>query len=203
MVAQFEWEKAASAVPELIDLFLKRYKTGRGVHAETVIGAAAALTGAAALQATTPMAPGRQYALSTAADQILFDEKPLGKSLTDVVLDLADKAGLRPDQHPDIIDVRRRVVEAFGSKSFPPLSIPVRHYPQEWSPNATVRFRGWLERFFARKGLTPLEAAAALACTTGALIQMTKDALEPCIAVLLAMEIMIGVSRMRPLDREI
>jgi hypothetical protein len=95
------------------------------------------------------------------------------------------------------------VLKPFGSDRYPPLSIPQKHYPHEWSPNASVRLRAPLDRLFAKKGLNNLQAAATVACATGALIKMTAKTLDPQIATTLALEMMIAVSRMRPLDKEI
>jgi hypothetical protein len=118
-------------------------------------------------------------------------------------LEFAERSGLQPRDYPDIVSIRKRIAQAIGSDSFPPLSVPAEHYPHEWSPNAIVRLRSELDSIFASHGLTVVECAVALACTTGALINMTAQTVEPGITTTLALEIMIGTSRMAPLEKEL
>lgn len=203
MAATVNWPKAMAEVKGLVDLLMARYEDERGIHAETVIGAAAAVAGAYALRATTDLAPGDAgYVVSADADALLFGTGADSVPLTTVVLDFAEAAGLKPENRPDTADIRRRVAAAIGSSTFPPLSIPRGHTPREWSPNAVVRLRPELDRLFADKGLGLTDAAAALAGATGSLIRLAAPTLDPAISTLLALEIMIGVSRMRPNDRE-
>jgi hypothetical protein len=203
MTVAFDWKKVEAVAPEIVALLMEKYADARGVHVETIVGAAAALAGATALRAVHPIAPGHQYVLSAEVDDLLFEGKAVGKSMTGLVLEFAEKSGLPPDCRPDIVEIRKRVVEAFGSKSYPPLSVSADHYPREWSPNATVRLRAEVDNILAKGHLSKTESAVALACSVGALINMTAKAVDPQVTTTLALEILVGVSRMRPLAAEI
>jgi len=202
MTPSVDSKKATAAAKDLIALLTKSYTDARGVHAETVIGAAASLAGAYTLRAAVPLQPGTQWVLSSEAVELICQGGPVGKPLADIILQSAQKQARARDWRPDIVAMRARASAAIGSSPYPPLSVPAQHYPREWSPNATVRLRPQVDRLMAEKSLNPHEAALALTLATGELIAMTATTLDPRIAATLALEIMIGVSYMRPLAHE-
>jgi hypothetical protein len=197
-----DWTKVTLVSKDIINFLLQRYDDKRGVHVETVIGAAAALAGAYALRAAAPLLPGTQYVISEDANDLLFTGTAIGRPLTGIILQFAEGAGVRGNDLPDPAKINERVIAAFGGTEFPPISVPRRHYPREWSPDATVRLRPSLDLLLTQKGLNALESAVALTAATAGLIQMTSQSIDPKISTTLALEIMIGVSHMRPLDRE-
>jgi hypothetical protein len=194
-----DWKKVTEASQEIIDFLVNAYRDSRGTHSETVIGAAAALAGAYAQQSVQPMAPGTQYVISDRVSDLMFNDTVIGQSLVGIILRSAEGAGVARAQLPDPQAINSRVIAAFGSKSFPPLSVPRANYPHEWSPNASVRHRARVDAILDARQLNPLEGAVALTTATAGLIKLTATAIDPRIATTLALEIMIGVSKMRPL----
>ncbi len=201
MAVRVDWNRATAASKDVVNLLLETYKDERGVHVETVIGAAAALAGAQALRAASPMLPGTQYVVSAEADDLLMKGSVTGQSLTGIILQFAENVGVARSELPDPREINNRVIAAFGTSRFPPLSVPQVNYPREWSPDATVRLRDRLDILFVSKELNAVEGAVACVAATASLIKMTAESIDPKISTTLALEIMIAVSHMRPLNR--
>jgi hypothetical protein len=202
MAVRVDWKKATAASQDVVTLLLEVYKDQRGVHVETVIGAAAALAGAQALRAASPLLPGTQYVVSAEADDLLMKGSVIGQSLTGIILQFAENVGVARSELPDPREINNRVIAAFGTSPFPPLSVPQVNYPREWSPDATVRLRDRLDFLLVSKELNAIEGAVACVAATASLIKMTVESIDPKISTTLALEIMIAVSHMRPLGRE-
>ena len=193
-------EAARKASTEAARVLIEAYRTERGVHAETLIGAAAALTGEFALRAMEPVLPDEGWVMSETVNLLLFENEERGEiALWTVIRTGAVRAGASLDDLPNPVDVVFRVAEKVGSSPFPPLTIPERHYPHEWSPNACPRLRGMIEEITNKHDLSKTERAMAMAFAIIILIEETKEVLPPAIAATLALEIMIGVSRMAPM----
>lgn len=193
------------ASDDIIAFLLTSYRNDKGIHAETVIGAAAALAGEYALKATAkarnvPL-PAKGWVVGSEVDDLLsMAPNPGCTSMLAVIVDAAKDAGMPASAAPDPIPIITRTVEALGSSPYPPLTIDRKHFPLEWSPNACVLHRGAIERIARTRAIDELGIAGALAFATGQLIKMTSKVIEPAIATRLAAEIMIGVSRMAPLQ---
>lgn len=199
-----DMERIGPASREINDLLIAAYQGPRGVHAETVIGAAAALTGEWALRASGGPLPDKGYVFGGLPDPLLYQAEDEGQvSLWWIIRSAAEEAGAEAGELPDIIDVVRRTAAAVGSDSYPALSVPDENFPQEWSPNACPRFRAEIERIREAHDLTVEEIALALGFSTALLVDMTKGVLAPHIAAKLAVEIMIGTSRLAPLADEL
>jgi hypothetical protein len=190
------------ASSEIAKFLIESYRNERGVHAETILAAAAALAGEFALRAVEPVLPETGWVISDKINPLLFEDERRGKAtLWTVVRTGAERAGAAPEDLPDPVAVVARVAAAVGGSPFPPLSIPDRHYPHEWSPNACPRLRGGIEKIAAEQGLSAGDTAMALAYAIALLIAQTKDVLPPAIAATLALEVMVGVSRMVPMKQ--
>jgi len=180
------------------------YRNQQGVHSETVIGGAAALAGEFALRAMEPRVPDSGWVFSEKTSSFIFGDAAAGKAgLWDLLREGAVEAGAYEAELPDPLEVARRVAGAVGGSSYPPLSVPDRHYPHEWSPNACPRFRGEIERIVNRHGLGMSEAAVAIVMAISDLLQQTKQVLSTAVAATLALEIMAGVSHMPPLKQPV
>jgi hypothetical protein len=125
------------------------------------------------------------------------------QSLVSIILKFAESAGAPRDRLPDPQAINQRVIAAFGSNSYPPLSVPKANYPHEWSPDATVRHRERIDALLAAYKLNPVEGSAALTAATAGLVKLTAKTLDPLIGATLALEIVIGVTKMRPLERQV
>jgi len=194
------------AAKDLVDFLIASYRNGGGVHAETVIGAAAALTGEFAQRATGLSIPdgGKTFVFGDAINGVLLEGEQDGRMTVWRCLQQSLRdAGLADTKLPDIEEVIGNVARAVGGPSFPPLTVPEQHYPHEWSPNACPRLRHRITAIAASHDLSRRELAFALALATGKLVAMTKEVLAPAIGIKLAAEIAFGVAKMTPLSEPV
>ncbi len=197
-------EPVKRTAPEIADFLIQQYRTDRGVHAETLLGAVAALAGEFALRAAEPELPQDGWVLSDNVNGILFEDEGSGEiTMWSIIRIGASRDDPGGEGLPDPVEVVARVGSAVGGSPFPPLSVPAEHYPHEWSPNACPRYRADIEKIGERNGLGKKDLALALALAITLLIANTREVLDPAIAATLALEIMIGVSRMAPLEEPI
>jgi hypothetical protein len=197
-------ESNRAAGVQITRFLMQNYQTARGIHCETIIGAAAALAGEFALRASEPTLPDSRWVTSTKSTGLLFENEARGEmSMWTIIRVGAEKAGAAPKALPDPVEVTGRVAASLGQSPFPPLSVPEEHAPHEWSPNACPLLRDAVERIGRENGLSPQDLALELAMCITFLIHQAKDVLPPAIAATLALEIMIGVSRMVPMQEPI
>lgn len=191
---------ASSAAPEIVEFLIGSYRNTEGVHSETIIGAAAALTGEFALRAVEPKLPESGWVMSEKAGGIVLgDHSKDIAGLWDFIREGAIKAGASEGKLPAPYEVVARVAKAVGGSPFPPISVPEKHFPHEWSPNACPRLRGGIEKIAAKHGLEGVAIAQALTLALINLIIQTAQVLPPEVAATLALEIMLGVTHMAPM----
>ncbi|MDH3236170.1 MAG: hypothetical protein OEQ29_21820 [Alphaproteobacteria bacterium] len=190
---------------EIADFLIGSYVNEQGVHAETLLGAAAALAGEFALRAAEPILPDEGWVISTNAAGLLFENEASGEmTLWSIIRIGAERSGVGKSDMPDPGEAYGRAAAAsFGSTSYPPLTVPAEHYPHEWSPNACPRYREAIAKIGALHGLPMKDLAMALALAITLIMSKTAQILPPAIAARLVLEIMIGVSRMPPLQAEV
>jgi hypothetical protein len=191
----------AEAAKELTTLLLAAYQRGGTVHAETVIGAAAALAGEFTRRAAESALPqsGPRHVLGDAVNDLLLEGAAHGRpTMWTCIEQAARDAGMARNEMPDPADLLRQVTKGDGP-AFPPITVPERHSPLEYSPNACVRLRPKVIDIADRLDLSRRDLAFALGMATAGLIAFTKDDLAPPIALRLAAEIMFAVARMAPL----
>jgi hypothetical protein len=195
--------RTLAASQEFVALLLAAYGDGEGrVHAPSVIGAAAALTGEFAQRAgDIPSGTGKPgYVFGDAINAVLLEDADKGRATVWACLQRAGRdAGLSERDIVDPIEVIRNVAAAVGGPSFPPLTVPKEHYPHEYSPNACVRLRPKVIAIADRLELSRRDLAIGLAMAIHGLILLTRDAVPPAISVRLAAEIVLGVAKMNPL----
>jgi hypothetical protein len=204
--------RAESAADELAQMLRHAY-TDRDdrIHAPTIVGGAAALTGEFALRAAGLPLPKMGFVFGEPINAILFDGRDDQATLWQIIETTASALGLPREDLPDAREIFARIAAAAAAiiqhrgdgTVFPPLSIPDEHYPTEWSPNAGPRLRGAVQEIAARYRLTPRQTALALGMATGNLIDQGKDVLPPKIAFQLAVEIMFATAKMAPLTERI
>jgi hypothetical protein len=202
-------EGKKKAGSEILDALLIAYRDERGIHAETIIGAAAALAGDFALRgaiedAGITLPEKDSWVVGGVADPVLYgNEQPGNHTAWSVIRAVALRAGAAEADLPNMEAVVARTTAAVGGSPFPPLTLPSKHYPKEWSPNACPRFRPQMDAIAERNGLSKADMAGLFGVVIGILIEQTKEMLSPAIAATLAAEVMIGVARMAPLQREV
>jgi hypothetical protein len=205
---EFDTYAATKAANGLIVYLINAYTTPHGVHAETVIGALAALTGEFALRAAAEAAgirlKGPGWVVGGAPDELLYAGATRGlPTVWSFVRQGALKAGVKAELLPDIDTIVARTAAAIGGAPFPPLTIPRDKYPQEWSPNACPTHRVAVLHFMGEHDVTePAAIALALGIAMMLYVEQSKST-APLTLIQLAAEIMIGVSRMQPSDQVI
>jgi hypothetical protein len=196
--------KTLAAAQEFTALLLAEYGDGEGrIHAPSVIGAAAALTGEFAQRAggisLEKAKPG--YVFADAINEVLLEGAEKGRATVWDCLQRAGRdAGLSEREIVDPIEVIKNVAAAVGGPSFPPLTVPREHYPHEYSPNACVRLRPKVIAIADRLDLSRRDRAIGLAMAIHGLILLTKDVVPAAISLRLGAEIVFGVAKMNPLS---
>jgi hypothetical protein len=204
--------RAEAAAAELAEMLRDAY-TDRDnrIHAPTVVGGAAALTGEFVLRAAGIPLPRNGFVFGDPINAILFESGDDQATVWEIIETTASALGLAEADLPDAPEIFGRIAAAAAAIMqhrgdeivYPPLSIPHAHYPAEWSPNAGPRLRGAVQEIAARFRLTPRQTALALAMATGNLIHQGQDVLPPKIAFRLAVEIMFSTAKMAPLSERI
>ncbi len=191
-----------AAANDIAQALLGAYQTERGVHAESVIGAAASITADSARKNSLNAIPGVHFASGSAfgmssADGVLLENDD---SAWNMITALAEsRLGIAAAQLPSLDRVVAQTAAAQGSENFPPLSVPREHYPTDWSPLAGPRLRPSIDVISDHHGLQGDERTLACAIATFSLIQQTQEVLRPIIGLTLALEMLVGVSRI-PVD---
>lgn len=169
----------------------------QGIHAETIICAAAALMGEWSLRSLEQPLPKEGWVVSSGVNEVMIEGK---EPLLLIVEKCARELGLSDKQIPDPVEVVARTVSAFGS-SYPPLTVPKENFPSEWSPAACVQFCKGVETIAEKHLLKPKEIPLACTLSITHLLMLTKDALDPEIGVKLAYEMSIATARMAPMSQ--
>ena len=216
--------KRAGAAGEIIAKFVKAgCQDERGIHVESVLSALAALSGYAAQVAAIRMIrdgdpaakqfpqlnevktkDGQTFLVCELANQFVAAAGGPDK-LT--VLTLVANTGIRAGgKHlPDMLAIMKRNAAHLGSPNYPPLSVPPNHFPKE---NALVALRQWwpvVIKVFSveeTRDIHPLFWMLALANETGKLIEEGKDILYPDVAMMLAMETAVAMSKVTGIGSE-
>jgi hypothetical protein len=199
-------KKLAQVGARIAQHLMQVYRDPRGIHVETVVGAAAVLAGEFALRASAPQLPDSGlpdtgWIAGAPADALIYggsDKIPV--TLWSVVQVVMLGLGIDRSQMPDLRAVAERASANLGAAQFPPkLSVPPQHYPHEFSPNAAPRHRDAVVAIAREAGLDPTQTALALAFTVALLIKNAHAVVPAPVLASLAAELMIAVTRMAPL----
>ena len=182
---------------DIVNLLIPQYSLAGKINAEAIVAAAAALTGEWGLFSLDMELPESGFIENDEIDQVLFQ----GEGAVWLFVEKsAVEAGLANIDLPNVSAAFARNASGLGQGPYPPLSVPDRHLPDEWSPHACQRYRGNIAAIAARHNLDGCETVFACAVATAKLIVITADIVDPAITTQLALEMMIGVSRLAPLD---
>jgi hypothetical protein len=204
--ADIDADVLLKATEDFTQLFYAAYtdEDDNSLHAETVIGGAAALTGEFVLRATSAPLPDAGFVFSDLIDDMLYrarDRVTIYNVLETVTVTTPLKSQDVPDPNQLVRRISQGVAEAMKGdcNNFPPLTISPENYPQEWSPNAGLRLRYRVLEIERKHHLTERQTAFALAYATVGIIKYVQGVLDPAIATRLAAEIMFATARMVPL----
>ncbi len=185
-----------SAGNDIVDLLTPHYTFAGILKPESVIAAAAALTGEWGLHSLGKTLPESGFIVSNEINQVLTE----GDGAVWLFVEKAVvEAGMPHSQLPDVAAAVTRNAAAIGSAPYPPISVPEKHLPDEWSPHACPRYRNNIAAIAKRHNLDDMETVFACAIATATLIVETSATIDPAVTTQLALEMMIGVSRMAPL----
>lgn len=212
--ASIDTELVAEVSSELLGVMIGAYSDARGSHLETIMGALAALAGEFCLRAGAEAAgqelpSGQQYILSSLAHPYIYSEGCTNAlTIWSMICSAAVDAGASPEQLPDPQALAARAVAAIeAGQPYPPrLQIPESNFPNEWSPNACPRHRQTVRDVMAGAGMFAAdEIAMALGITMMMVFVAAKEsfeanALTPETLARLALEIMIAVAHMAPVE---
>ena len=196
----YDLEALTGAAHELVARYSEHYVTDDGLHPETLIGAAAAVTGEMALRATGMALPeGPGFVVGDAINKMTIEGEA---AVWPVVCTALYHAGLKDDELPDPLSAVLRATQAMGSGNYPQLALPDHHLPRDFSPFAAVRFRAKVNEIGARHGLGERQLAGACALATGICITMSSEVLDPRVSGRLALDMMVSCARLAPLSED-
>lgn len=115
--------------------------------------------------------------------------------------DLLPEVGLQAGLIPPVAELARQAAAQAYAGPWPYLSVPEANWPQIEPARAAARFRPDFRRIAGAHSLSrPLRmGCATLVCAR--LVGVTREALDPRIGVRLALEVVLGSAKMRPLVR--
>ena len=188
----------ANAATDIVAMLLTAYTAHDRVKAESAVAAAAALTGEFALRSTGLTMPEGGVVRGNAADDVLFAGAREGRTTAWMfITQAALQAGVAERDLPPIEAIA--VLAASGATAGPPLSVPEQYAPRELPMNFGPRFRHRILATADTHDLSLREITIALGAATGQLILRTQNVLPAQVAVTLAAEVMLSVSRTAPL----
>lgn len=192
-----DYEKMHDIAHDLLPVFIKSYQDKRGVSAETLIGGLAAVTGDHVLRTFVDADNCNDFwIISDEVDTFLSVDTYDSLSIDSYLSNFGKEAGYHYRNVDRVKTIIKRTAAAIGGEIFPPLTIPKNHYPYEYSPNAAVRYRATMKEIFDAHVMTKRERAICCTYLTGQAIVEAKDVLDPDIAYQLALEMIVGVSKM-------
>ncbi|MCB1682798.1 MAG: hypothetical protein H6858_04325 [Rhodospirillales bacterium] len=202
-------DKLDKASDDILAFILPKYVTEEGdMSAETLVCAFAALTGDQLVRHCVPLAriePGSKWIYNEDIDSLMYKREE--DSLYIILSAGALTSGLAfaelPDMDPIIADTDD-VIREGGEQDYPPLSVADYSYPHEWSPNVAVRYRYDIDGILLKHKIKGEEKVIACALATSKMIKAAAEETgDPYLFLLLALEMLAGVSRMVPLKQEI
>lgn len=183
----------SDAANNIISFLIEEYMDEKGVHAETVLGALAAITGDQILRSTADIENVEDAWISSdAATEAIFGNEGVYEHLCAVVRNAG--GDLANVEDPE--SIIKRTVEAIGGSPFPPLTIPNDNYPLEFSPNAAFRYREKVRDILDQHNIPQEEYGQCCGYALGQLIDQMKEVLDPALSLKIASEIMFGVTKM-------
>lgn len=195
------------------DTLISAYRDENGWHAETVIGAAGALVGHAIQSSAYSMAAQGTGAVS---EFERMTNPPFGKFVNcnerlqlyiDNELACLKNVATQldwfsADALPDMEQILAACTDHIGGQWFPRLSVPSKHMPRDWSPDAVPLF-GQQMRAHLDQHKLPHNVCEVLSLTLalGHLVAESRDRLAPEIALRIGLETAIATANIGNLDR--
>ncbi len=175
-------------------------------HPETMIGAAAALTGVSALYAISEgkVPQGAWAVYGDAMDKFLYKS---GDGIPATVFEMlimvpASRREFEGAKPPKWVDVRQKQMDQMGSAFYPFLSVEPKHYPLEWSPKIVAAHFHNARDIAEGFALTAKEMTFCFAVATGMLLSTFAKEVPMETGFRLATDIITGCSMLSPWSDE-
>jgi hypothetical protein len=175
-------------------------------HLETMLAAGAALAGEYALRASAPagfLDQALPWIIGNPADPILYADQRRGRATVwGLVSAIAMAARHRSADLPQIEAIVSRNDARIGQAPYPPLSVAKAHLPRHQAPNLPIKLRGRIDQIAFARDLSPRQIALAIGMGTAIILRgADRSGFDAFVGATLIGEVMIGVSRMKPLER--
>lgn len=174
-------------------------------HLPTVAGAMSAIIGELIITHLHPEEKGSGFVVSDNVKAFIFEGDEDFPPIADVLFNLAD-----PDaellEEDEIADIILRTAQSFGS-DYPALSVPDEYYPTEWSPNAQVTFREYVQALLASYLISGIDRIYVPLIALGMMIneasEYSPELNDKRTLLQLSLEVMYGCSCIAPLKEKV
>ncbi len=191
-------KNAAEAIEQAM---FDMHRDERGVHANTLICTTAAILGEAVLRAVIPepqLYGDRGIIFSDQANELLCDAED--GSVMDYLVYTAKEVGLDEAQFPDVAGIFEATAAGVGAgdAEIPVLTVAEDQRPMFWSMAGAAFARQQILDIYAANKLTPVEAVLGGTLVLCRFLNGTKDVLTSGVAFRLALETLIGATKLHP-----
>lgn len=181
------------------------HRDERGVHANTLICTTAAVLGEAILRAVIPeeqLYNDRGIIFSDAANGLICEDDD--GSVLDYVIYTAKEVGLTEAQFPDVEEIFRNTAAGVGdaNSEIPVLTVPEDQRPMFWSMAGAAFARQQILDVYIKNKLEPVDAVLAVTLVLCRFLTGTKDVLVSEVAFRLALETLVGATKLHPVALE-
>lgn len=178
---------------------------GIGPNTEDLLGALAAITAdqlVSVCVSPESIRESSRWIIGDEVDDLLYRRGQ--DTLYIIIVSGALADGMPFDELPTMEPIVSKASEGDNLIYVPPYSVDEAFYPNDWPPNAAVRFRGHVNALLDKHKIKGEERAMACAFATAKMVKMaTEHYDDPQTPLLIALETLAGVARMTPLQQEI
>ena len=196
-------DRIKSAAEAIEQTMFDMHRDERGVHANTLICTTAAVLGEAILRAVTPEAQlygDRGVIFADKANGLIYEDED-GTAL-DYIIYTAKEVGLTQEQFPNVEEILQNTAAGIGNGEVPVLTVPEDQRPLFWSMAGAAFARQQILEIYSKNSLSPVDAVLAVTLVLCRFLTGTKDILAPEISFRLALETLVGATKLHPVALE-
>ena len=175
----------------------------RGVHANTLICTTAAILGEAILRVVLPEAQlygDRGIIFSDQANGLICEDAD--GNVLDYLVYTAKEVGLDEALFPDIEEVYQATAAGIDGSEIPVLTVAEEHRPMFWSMAGAAFARQQILDIYQKNKLAPVDAVLAVTLVLCRFLNGSKDVLASEVAFRLALETLVGATKLHPVALE-
>ncbi|MGB4101253.1 MAG: hypothetical protein WBK91_05035 [Alphaproteobacteria bacterium] len=198
-------DRIKSAAEAIEQAMFDMHRDERGVHANTLICTTAAVLGEAVLRAVVPEAQlygDRGIIFSDPARELICEAED--GNVLDYLVYTAQEVGMDETQFPDIEEIFEATAAGVntGDAEIPVLTVSEDQRPMFWSIAGAAFARQQVLDIYAANKLTPIEAVLGGTLVLCRFLNGTKEVLASDVAFRLALETLIGTTKLHPVALE-